>query len=84
MCGGGGRGRGGRSLSPLVTVSFYSIQSHSSNLIDAFYFYENNERTKKRVNCFLQDGANAGMRSLRTSIVIKLPNSMEWTLEYSG
>ena len=40
------------------------------------------ERTKKRVNGFLQDGASAGMWSLQTSIVIKLPNNMEWTLTF--
>ena len=32
----------------------------------------NNKRTKKLINRFLQDGASAGIRSLQTSIVIKL------------
>ena len=33
-------------------------------------FMKNNGRTKKRVNCSLQDGTSGGMRSLQTSIVI--------------
>ena len=41
-----------------------------------FTFKKNNKRTKKPVNCFLQDGASVGMGSLQTS----LPNAMEWTL----
>ena len=45
-----------------------------------FTFMKNNKRTKKCVNCVLQDGAGTGMLSLQTSIVIKLPNTMEWTL----
>ena len=46
-----------------------------------FTFMKNNKRTIKRVNCSLQDGASAGMRSPQTSAVIKLPNAVEWTLE---
>ena len=38
-------------------------------------FKKNNKRTKKPVNRFLQDGASAGIRSLQTSIVIKLCQS---------
>ena len=37
-----------------------------------FTFKKNNKWTKKPVNCFLQDGASAGIRSLQTYIVIKL------------
>ena len=59
-------------LSPSVTVSFYSIQSRPSNLIDVLYFKKkNNKRTINPVNCFLHDDASAGMRSPQTSIVIK-------------
>ena len=62
-----------RCLRPLrlygdQALSFYSIQSRPSNLIDVFYFQENNKWTTKPVNCFLQDGASAGMWSLQTSI----------------
>ena len=37
-----------------------------------FAFKKNNKQTKKPVNCFLQDGASAGIQSLQTSIEIKL------------
>ena len=37
-----------------------------------FAFKKNNKQTKKPVNCFLQDDANAGIQSLQTSIEIKL------------
>ena len=35
-------------------------------------FKKNNKQTKKPVNRFLQDDASAGLRSLQTSIEIKL------------
>ena len=35
-----------------------------------FTFKRNNQRTKKPVNRFLQDGASAGIGSLQTSILI--------------
>ena len=35
-------------------------------------FKKNNKQTKKYVNRFLQDDASAGLRSLQTSIEIKL------------
>ena len=35
-------------------------------------FKKNNKQTKKPVNCVLQDDASAGIRSLQTSIEIKL------------
>ena len=35
-------------------------------------FKKNNKQTKKPVNRFLQDDASAGIRSLQTSIEIKL------------
>ena len=35
-------------------------------------FKKNNKQTKKYVNHFLQDDASAGLRSLQTSIEIKL------------
>ena len=35
-------------------------------------FKKNNMQTKKPVNCFLQDDAGAGIRSLQTSTEIKL------------
>ena len=44
-----------------------------------FTFKKNNKQTKKPVNRFLQDDANAGVRSLQTSIEIKLPKSTERT-----
>ena len=37
-----------------------------------FTFNKNNKQTKKPVNRFLQDDASAGIRSLQTSIEIKL------------
>ena len=37
-----------------------------------FTFKRNNQRTKKPVNRFLQDGISAGIQSLQTSIVVKL------------
>ena len=43
-----------------------------------FTFKKNNKQTKKPVNCFLQDDASAGIRSLQTSIAIK---PMERTIE---
>ena len=53
--------------------SRYSIQSRPSVMsLMSFTFKKNNELTRKPVNCFLQDGASARMRSLQTSIVIKL------------
>ena len=42
-----------------------------------FTFKKNNERIKKPVNRFLQDGGSAGTRSLHTSIVIKLCQTPE-------
>ena len=46
-----------------------------------FIFKKNNRRTKKPVNRLLQDGASPGIRSLQTSIVIKLCETPgEWTL----
>ena len=46
-----------------------------------FTFKKNNKQTKKPVNRFLQDDASAGIRSLQTSIEIKLcQKSMERTL----
>ena len=46
-----------------------------------FTFKKNNKQTKKPVNRFLQDDAIAGIRSLQTSIEIKLcQNPMERTL----
>ena len=56
-------------LSLLVTVSFYQ---NFQNLIDVFYFSENNKRTMRIVDRFLQDGASADIQSLRISTVIKL------------
>ena len=46
-----------------------------------FTFKKKNKQTKKPVNRFLQDDASAGIRSLQTSIEIKLPKSMERTLD---
>ena len=43
-------------------------------------FKKNNKQTKKPVNRFLQDDTSAGIRSLQTSIEIKLPKPMEWTI----
>ena len=40
-----------------------------------FTFKKNNKQTKKPVNHSLQDDANAGIRSLQTSIEIKLCQS---------
>ena len=40
-----------------------------------FTFKKNNKQTKKPVNRFLQDGASAGIRSLQTTIEIKLSQS---------
>ena len=42
-----------------------------------FTLKRNNQRTKKPVNRFLQDGASAGIRSLQTSTVIKLCQTLE-------
>ena len=50
---------------------FNSIMSFKISLI-CFIFKKSNKSTKKSVNRFLQDGARAGIRSLQTSIVIKL------------
>ena len=59
-------------LSPLVTLRFY-IQSRPSKFNYCFFtFKRNNQRTKKPVNRFLQDGGSAGIQSLQTSIVVKL------------
>ena len=50
-----------------------------------FTFKRNNQRTKKPVNRFLQDGASAGIQSLQTSIVVKLCqtpwNGFQWLQE---
>ena len=43
-------------------------------------FKKNNKQTKKPVNRFLRGDASAGIRSLQTSIEIKLPKSMERTI----
>ena len=40
-----------------------------------FTFKKNNKQTKKPVNRFLHDGASAGIRSVQTSIEIKLCQS---------
>ena len=45
-----------------------------------FILKRNDKQTKKLVNRFLQDDASAGIRSLQTSIEIKLPKSIERTL----
>ena len=45
-------------------------------------FKKNNKQTKKPVNRFLQDDANAGIRSLQTSIEIKL--CLERTIDGSS
>ena len=37
-----------------------------------FTFKKSNKQTKKPINRFLQDGTSAGIRSLQTSIEIKL------------
>ena len=36
-----------------------------------FTFKRNNQRTKKPVDRFLQDGASAGVQSLQTSIAVR-------------
>ena len=40
------------------------------------FTFKKNKQTKKPVNRFLQDDANAGIRSLQTSIEIKLCQSL--------
>ena len=47
------------------------IKSFKTKLM-CFTFKKNNKWTEKLVNPFLQDGASAGIRSLQTSIAIKL------------
>ena len=49
-----------------------------------FTFKKNNKQTKKPVNRFLQDDASAGIRSLQTSIEIKLPKTMERASGYKA
>ena len=44
-------------------------------------FKNNNKRTKKPVDRFLQDGASAGMRSADLYCDKTLSNAMEWTLK---
>ena len=48
-----------------------------------FTFNKNNKQTKKPVNRFLQDDASTGIRSLQTSIEIKLCQS-PWNGLYSN
>ena len=43
-----------------------------------FTFKKNNKQTEKPVNRFVQDGASTGIRSLQTSIEIKLPKSTQF------
>ena len=42
-----------------------------------FTFKKNNKQTKNPLIIFLQDVASVGIRSLQTSIEIKLPKSIE-------
>ena len=52
-------------LSPLGTVVSIQFNHVLQNLIDLFYFEENNKQTKKPVNPFLQDDATASIRLCR-------------------
>ena len=46
-----------------------------------FTFIKHNTRTKKHVNCFLQDGASEGMLVFADLYCNKtLPTAMKWTL----
>ena len=46
-------------------------------------FKKNNKQTKKPVNRFLQDDASAGLRSLQTSIEIKLCQNHQTDCRYT-
>ena len=51
-----------------------------------FSFKKMNKRTKKPVDWFLQDGASAGIRSLKVCIVMKLchaPENGPYTLTFN-
>ena len=48
-----------------------------------FTFKKNNKQTKKPVNRFLQDAASAGIRSLQTSIVIKIKSAKRQGIDFT-